>query len=97
METKKTNENKKIGVNSIKGAIIEIVVSLLVLCGTLIVFFIASQSANGLVDTMELLLICAFASIFFLLDGIITIPYVIKQKRIQKNKENLDKKDTTME
>lgn len=91
MEEKK---NKKLGVTTIKGAIIEIIISALVFCGTIILFYIASQSAHGVeVDLARLLIICIFASVIFLLDGIITIPYVIKQKKSQKNNGNSELKE----
>lgn len=90
-------QKRKLGPTTIKGAILEIVLSLLFFAGSavLLVFVHATLRAKQFNDWFLPLLFVLGVSLICLVDGIISISRILKQQKEQEQLKNENKKDDT--
>ena len=90
-------QKRKLGPTTIKGAILEIVLSLLFFVGSavLLVFAYATLRAKQFNDWFLPLLFVLGVSFICFVDGIISIFRILKQRKEQEQLKNESKKDDT--
>lgn len=87
-------KDKKVGVHTIKGGIVEIIISLAILIGNfaLTIYDNFVSSTTRFYSRFTIYLLIFILSFLSLLDGIMTILVILKDKK--KNKKDVDKTDS---
>ncbi len=88
----KKEKKRKHGINTIKGAILEIVISAVAILAVLAFFYwfvkISPPSSRAVQEIIPFVIFSLVIGLVYLLDGIITIPYLIKKRRREKESED---------